>query len=310
MDRKERQQIILRTSWISVWGNAFLSLLKILIGFISGSLAVLADGIDSASDVVTSLITVITAKMIGREPNLKYPYGYDKADTIASSILAFIIFFAGAQLAISSVQNLWSGAEREMPALIAIYVTIISIIGKVILARIQIREGKRVDSAMLSANGLNMQNDVVISLSVLTGLIFTFVLKLPIIDTITAILVSGYIMYTAVRIFLRTNLQLMDGVDDPNVYVKVFKAISRVKGVYHPHNVKIRHLADRYLIAVDIEVDIALSVKDGHDLAHRVDDEIRKEIPIVYDIIVHVEPYGGNIPDAQYGVSQEEIKED
>lgn len=309
MDRKERQQIILRTSWISVAGNAFLSLLKILVGFISGSLAVLADGLDSASDVVVSVITVITARVIGKKPNIRYPYGYDKADTIASSVLAFVIFFAGAQLAISAVRNLWAGEEREIPDMIAIWATFISIFGKIILARIQIRSGKKVQSSMLMANGKNMQNDVIISLSVLAGLVFTFILELPIIDTITALIVSGYIMYSAIRIFLKTNLELMDGVDDPSVYNQIFKAISRVRGVYNPHNVKLRKLADRYLVAVDIEVDGGLTVNQAHELAHIVDDEIRKEVPNVYDILVHVEPYGGDTPDRRYGVSQKELED-
>jgi cation diffusion facilitator family transporter len=308
MDRKIRQQIILRASWISVIGNAFLSLLKIVVGFISGSFAVLADGLDSASDVVTSIITVITAQVIGRKPNIRYPYGYDKADTIASSVLAFVIFFAGAQLAISTGSNLYSGEQRDVPGVIAIWVTVISIIGKVILARIQMHEGKRVQSAMLMANGRNMQNDVIISLSVLAGLAFTFIFELPIIDTITALAVSFYIMYTAVRIFLRNNLELMDGIDDSGIYLKIFKAIGRVKGVYRPHNVKARKLADRYLIAVDIEVDANLTVFDAHQLAHKVDDEIRKDIPNVYDILVHVEPYGADFPDKRYGVSEDQLQ--
>jgi cation diffusion facilitator family transporter len=306
---EERRKAIIKTSWISLTGNAFLSVLKIVIGFISGSLAVLADGVDSASDIVTSLVTLLTARLLGKKPNIRYPYGYDKADTIATTVLSFVIFFAGAQLAISAIGGVLSGEQRELPEMIAVYVTIISIIGKIILARIQLRMGKKVESSMLIANGKNMQNDVIISISVLLGLFFTFFLELPIIDSITAIIVSVYILYSAVTIFLKTNLDLMDGVDDPTVYTKAFKAVSKVKGVHRPHNMKIRKLAYRYLIAVDIEVDSGMTVRDSHDLAHRVDEEIRKEIRNVYDIIVHVEPYGGTDLDKRYGVSQEDLNE-
>ena len=310
MNSVERQRSIIRTSWISVIGNALLSVLKIIAGIISGSLAVLADGIDSASDVIASLITLFTARILGRKPNIRYPYGYEKADTIATTVLSFVIFFAGAQLAISAIERVFSGEQRELPGVIAIYVTVISIIVKIILARIQLRVGKKVESSMLQANGRNMQNDVVISVSVLLGLFFTYVLELPIIDSITALLVGIYILYIAVRIFLATNLELMDGVDDPGIYKKVFRAVSKVKGVHRPHNVKIRKQGYRYLIAVDIEVESGMSVKEAHGLAHKVDDELRQEIENIYDILVHIEPYGGDIPDKRYGVSQEDIDEE
>jgi cation diffusion facilitator family transporter len=192
--------------------------------------------------------------------------------------------------------------------MIAIYVTLISIFGKIILARIQMRDGKRVQSAMLQANAKNMQNDIIISASVLLGLFFSFVLKLPVLDTITAFLVSIYIMFSATRIFLRTSLELMDGVEDPAVYQQVFKAVSKVKGVYQPHNVRIRKLAHRFLIAVDIEVEGSMSVSEAHALAHKVDDEIRASVLNVYDIIVHIEPYGLAEPDKRYGVSKEEVE--
>ena len=91
----KREKKIIRASQVSIAGNATLSLLKIVVGLIAGSLAVVADGVDSASDIITSLITLYTAYIIGRPPDPKFPYGYNKADTIATKVLAFIIFFAG-----------------------------------------------------------------------------------------------------------------------------------------------------------------------------------------------------------------------
>ena len=173
MNLNQKQQAIKKASWVSIIGNAILSLLKIILGLISGSLAVIADGIDSASDIVTSIITLITARILSKPPNKKFPYGYEKADTIASKALSFIIFFAGAQLAISTFSNLIENEARSMPSELAIYVTVISIIGKLGLALYQFKVGKKVNSSMLVANARNMQNDVIISLSVLVGLIFS-----------------------------------------------------------------------------------------------------------------------------------------
>ncbi len=209
-----REKKIIRASRISIAGNTFLAVLKILVGLIAGSLAVVADGVDSAGDIAASLVTLYTAYIIARPPDRKHPYGYSKADTIATKILAFIIFFAGAQLAIVSVSRLINPMEEVVPGSIVIYIIIVSIIGKLLLTFYLRKVGKSIDSAMLIANARNMQNDVVISVAVLIGLIFTFIFRLPIIDKITALLVSVYIMIIAFRIFIQTNVELMDGIED------------------------------------------------------------------------------------------------
>ncbi len=214
----DRKANIVRASWVSIIGNAILSVSKISIGLIAGSLAVVGDGIESASDIIISVITLITAHVLSKPPNIKFPYGYEKADTIATKLLSFIIFFAGAQLAISTASRLFDDTVREMPTMLAIYITIFSIAGKLFLSYYQYRIGKRVESAMLLANARNMQNDVIISVSVLVGLVFTFIFKMPVIDTITALAVSVWIMYTAYKIFMKTNVELMDGIEDPGIY--------------------------------------------------------------------------------------------
>jgi len=288
----DRKANIVRASWVSIIGNAILSVSKISIGLISGSLAVVGDGIESASDIIISVITLITAHVLSKPPNIKFPYGYEKADTIATKLLSFIIFFAGAQLAISTVSRLFDDTVREMPTMLAIYITIFSIAGKLFLSYYQHRIGKRVESAMLLANARNMQNDVIISVSVLVGLVFTFIFKMPVIDTITALAVSVWIMFTAYKIFMKTNVELMDGIEDPGIYEEIFKSISSVKGVYHPHRVRIRKIGHRYMIDIDIEVDGTKTVTEAHAISHQVEETIKKNVNNVYDIVIHIEPYG------------------
>lgn len=302
-----KQSAIKKASWVSIWGNAFLSVLKIVVGLVSGSLAVVADGIDSASDIVTSIITLLTAKIISKPPDIRFPYGYEKADTIASKALSFIIFFAGAQLAISTFGKLIANEMRSMPSEIAIYVTVISIGGKLLLALYQFKVGKKVNSSMLIANAKNMQNDVIISLSVLVGLIFTFIFKLPILDIITAFAVSGWIMYVAFKIFLQSNRELMDGVEDTGIYAKIFEASKQVNGVSNPHRVRVRQISGAYLIAIDIEVDGDLSVIESHQIAHQLEDALKNTIENIYDIIIHIEPMGTIDPHQPYGVSKEDV---
>jgi cation diffusion facilitator family transporter len=304
---EHRIKEIKRASLVAITGNALLAVIKVVIGLLAGSLAVVADGIDSVEDIITSLITLITANVLSKPPNKKYPYGYGKAETIATRLLSIIIFAAGIQLAIISVQKIIKGTHAELPLKIAIYVTVISIIGKAFLSYHQSKAGNRINSEMLKANAKNMQNDILISFSVLTGLIFTRLLKMPVIDSIAALAVSAWIIKVAVQIFLKTNIELMDGIEDNKIYNTIFEAIDAVKGVKNPHRIVVRTVGHKLKIGADIEVDGDLSLKKAHELAHKVEQSIRSKIDNLFDVTIHVEPVGDNTAETKYGISRENL---
>lgn len=296
-----KQQQIVKASWIAVIGNTILAILKIGIGIISGSLAVLGDGIDTFTDIITSFVTLFTARFISKSPNKKYSYGYMRADTLAAKVLSFIIFFAGIQLAFSSIKQIIYNEQTEMPSMIAIYITIISIVGKLLMSLYLLRKSKKLNSIMLKANGKNMQNDVLISVSVLLGLFFVFVLEIPILDPITAIVVSVFIMKTGFEIFKETNVELMDGVNDDEVYNKVFEAIAKCPQAENPHRVRIRQMAEYYVLSLDVEVDGNLTVNEAHKISMKIEELIKEKIENVYDIRLHIEPKG-NMEDEKFGL--------
>ncbi len=304
---QQRTQIIIKASWVAIIGNAVLSVLKIVVGLISGSISVVADGVDSASDIITSLVTLLTARIISKPPNPNFAYGYGKADTVAAKALSFIIFFAGAQLALSTIDNILNPAERDLPGIISVYIIIISIVGKFALAWYLNKTGKKIDSQMLIVNGRNMQNDVVISVSVLIGLGFTFWFELPILDTITALLVSFYIMFIAFRIFMQTNRDLMDGISDTEIYKNIIEIVNSVDGAHNPHRIRVRKLANLYLVALDLEIDGNLSLNQAHEISNQVDALIKEKIDNIYDVLIHVDPKGIE-EDEAYGVSESDLK--
>ena len=289
--------------------NAILALGKITIGFISGSLAVLSDGLDSAGDVLTSVIMIVTARLMKKPPNIKFPYGYDKAESIASKSISFFIFFAGAQLVFSAVRKLFIIEDNPIPGVLALWVTAISIVVKIILSLHQKRKANQLQSHMLKANARNMQNDILISGSVLLGLLLTQTLGIYQIDVIIGLGIGLYIMWTAYKIFLSSSTELMDGVDDPSIYNKVFEAVAEVKGATNPHRARIRQMGNQYLVAIDIEVDGAISVAKSHEIAAKIENTIKKKIPNVYDTLVHIEPYGHSEQDEKFGISHKNFPE-
>jgi len=305
-----RTHAIITASWVSIVGNAFLACTKIVAGFISGSFAVIGDGIDSTTDVLVSVVTLVAAKIIAQPPDKNHPYGHGRAETIATKVLSFIIFFAGVQLILSAVHKITSKEPLVIPTTLALFVTLASIIGKLLLAWYQFRIGKRHSSSMLNANAKNMRNDILISSSVLVGVVMTRVTGTPYIDLTVAIVLGLWIMKSAVGIFLETKNELMDGLDDTAVYDTIFDAVSDVPGASNPHRARVRKMANSLVVDIDIEVDGMMTVIHAHEIAKSVEHAIKNCLPDVYDVIVHIEPKGNVEPNERYGLSEKNIKSD
>lgn len=302
-----RQKTLIRASWVSTIGNAILSASKITVGLWAGSLAVLGDGIDSATDVVISVVMIFTARIMNRPPSKQYVYGYQKAEGIATKVLSLVIFYAGVQIFISSMYSMFSPEPRHLPSAIAIYVTLFSIVGKLLLALYQFKQGKKIGSSMLTANAVNMRNDVILSVGVLVGLIFTFILKLPLLDSVTGLIISLFIIRSAISIFMESSVGLMDGVKDVKVYNKIFDAVERVPEAGNPHRVRSSMVGNMYMILLDIEVDPRMTVTQAHEIAVQVEKSIKSSVDNVYDIVVHVEPIGKSHADEKFGIDKDMV---
>jgi cation diffusion facilitator family transporter len=302
-----RGRKIVVASWIGIVGNGLLAVVKTVVGFLSGSAAVLGDGIDSGLDVLTSGITLIAARITSKPPDIDHPYGHSRVETIATKSVSFIIFFAGAQLALGTLGHLIDGVPRRLPSELAIWVTVASIVGKSALAIHKRLVGKRLNSAMLIADASNMRADIVISFGVLAGLGATYLLDLPIVDSIVALLISIWIMFVAFRIFLETNTELMEGYKDRDTYQRIFAAVDSVPGAEHPHRTRVRTVGAMQIVDLDIEVDGTLSVTEAHEIAQQTEQAIRKAVGNVYDVLVHVEPLGSVDNKERYGVSRRKL---
>ena len=210
---------------IAIAGNAVLALLKIIGGLTSGSSALIGAGIDSSTDVLISTITLAIVGIMSKPADAKHPWGHGRVETVATTILSFIIFFAGAQLILTSAADMWNGQQHFMPSAFALGVTVVSIVGKLLLAWCQHILGKRAGSAVVKANAKNMAGDVLTSLGVLVGLAVSMATGWLFADSIIAILIGMWIIKTAISIFLEANLELMDGNSDMEKYGVVVAAV-------------------------------------------------------------------------------------
>ncbi|WP_448523312.1 cation diffusion facilitator family transporter [Pseudothermotoga sp.] len=301
----DRNKLFSKVAWIGVWANGALSAAKVFVGLFFNSSAVLADGVDTATDVFTSLVTLVSGRISNRPPDKTHPYGHERAEAIAAKIVSFIVFYAGVSLFFTSVKRMILGEHVQIQGVLPLLVTILSIAIKSWLFFYKYRVGKRLNSSVMVADALNMRNDMLISSTVLFGVILSKV-GLFWMDSVAALVVSIMIIRTAFNIFRETSYELMDGMHDLEIYQEIFDAVESVKGVNNPHKVRVRQVGYKYFVDIDIEVDPNLTVRMGHDIATQVKQAIIAKNDRIADVLVHVEP-AGNVEQEPFGLDQEKL---
>ena len=289
---KNRSSIIRIASVTAITGNLLLAVLKISAGLYAGSLAVLGDGIDSSMDIVIAVMTLFVSSVIAKPADKNHPWGHGRAETVATALLSMLLFFAGGQLILNSLQNLIAGTKSEVPGTFALIATIVSIAGKIFLSWTQYLFGKKAESSILKANAKNMAADVLTSIGVLIGLGFSIFFNISAIDLLVAILVGLWIIKNAISIFLETNVELMDGNKDDEFYRLLFEAVNSVPEAGRPHRARMRRIAGFWDIDLDIEVEPSLTIAQAHEVANKVENAVKNRIDRIFDIVVHIEPKG------------------
>ena len=306
VDSKAR--LIRTASIIALTGNTLLAVLKICTGMYAGSLAVIGDGIDSSLDMFIAIMSLMVARIISRPADEDHPWGHGRAETVATTLLACMLFFAGAQLVLNSGREIILGIQKDIPSMPALLVTLVSIAGKILLAWSQYAFGKKANSAMLKANAKNMTADVLLSAGVLAGLGLSMFFKIGVIDSWAAAMVGLWVIKSALGIFLEANTELMDGGSGKEYYQAVFEAVKSVEAAGNPHRVRMRRIAGMWDIDIDIEVPPNKTVIEAHWIAYNVENAIKERVENVYDIMIHVEPEG-NLENEGFGLSESALGE-
>ncbi|MDR1703779.1 MAG: cation diffusion facilitator family transporter [Clostridiales bacterium] len=303
----KKQRDIRTAAIIALAGNAALALIKILVGVFSKSGALLSDGIDSSADTLISAVALVVVRIMSKPADAEHPWGHGRAETVTTAFLSFLLFFTGGQLIINAVSGLISEDQSAVPSVIAMWVTAVSIIGKIFLAWCQYMLGKRANSSMIKANAKNMASDVLVSVGVLIGLIISALTGRAYADTIIAALIGCWIIKTAVGIFLEANLELMDGNSNTEPYHVIIESVNLVDGAGNPHRARMRRIAGFWDIDLDIDVAPECTISEAHDIASQVENEIKKRLENVYDIMIHVEPKG-DAKAENFGLSEDMMK--
>ncbi len=277
------------TMWLCLAGNIFLCVFKGVIGFLSGSLAVVADALHSGADVLVSIVAIITVYLAKKPADKTHPYGHGKTEFIGGVFTGFVLLCGSAFVLVTSLGHLLQKTPLPKPHFIALVAAGISILVNELLFRWTICAARRVNSAALEAEGWDNRSDSFSSIPVLIGVAgaqFGF----KILDPLAALFVGLIVGKIGFQLLAKNLHGLMDvplKFDDVERIKKLVVAVEGVRGVDY---LRTRGMGRHYMADMQIRVNPQATVAASDDIADRVRDALLREIKHLEDIMIVCKP--------------------
>ncbi len=279
-----------RIALISVGVSGVLAFAKLLIGWMAGSTAVVADGFESAGDVVGSTIVLLGLIAASRPPDAEHPYGHGRFEMLSGLAVGILLSGAGAGICVHALDHL--SGQHATPASYAIWPLIVSIIVKIGLSTLKFRYGKSTGSGALIADAWNDTVDILSGAAALIALGLTLFdpSRFVHFDQYGGVAVGLIVVFTGARIVRETSLQLVDTMPDGALMNQIRAVALAVPGVEGVEKCYARKTGFEYHVDLHLEVDPNITVRESHDIATAVRIHLKENLDFIADVLVHVEP--------------------
>jgi len=290
-------------AWLGIFGNLALAIMKGVVGFLSGSQALIADAANSASDVAGSFAVLIGLRAAKRPPDKDHPYGHGKAESIAAIIVSVLLLLVGFEVARNAVTTIFfSDGPIPVPDSYAIWALLAAIVVKEILFRYKFQLGKQLNSQALIATAWDHRSDVMASSAALVG-VGGAVLGgmygigwLAYADPVAGLLVAGLVLRMGYKLIMESIHNTLDHVLHAEDAEELLHAAQNVKGVITVDDLRAREHGHYVIVDAKISVNPRITVLEGHDIAKAVKQELMNKFSHVSDVFVHVNPYDPGFP--------------
>lgn len=274
---------------VSMVVGALLSAAKIFVGLRADSHAVLSDGLEAAGDVLSSGVVYVGFWIASKPPDAEHPYGHGRYETLSGLAVGAMLLLAGAAILWHSMV---SGAEVKQLPVYALYPLFASIVLKVGLALAKFRLSFKIGSTSLKADGWHDITDLISTSVALVAVLLTLLepARFGAADRIASIIIGIFIIFLAARVVWQTVDQLVDTMPEPRKLAEIRRSALGVKGSLGIEKCFARRTGLRYHVDLHLEVDPDLTVQKSHEIAAEVRSAIKRDVPWVADVLVHVEP--------------------
>lgn len=282
---------IRKMSFVSVAGNAVLSGFKLFAGIVGNSGAMISDSIHSFSDVITTVIAWIGVKVSKKEADSDHPYGHERIECIASLLLGIILLATGLGVGKVGLENILSGSYETLaiPSVIALVAAIVSIVSKEAMYWYTRHYAILIHSSAFLADAWHHRSDAFSSIGSLMG-IGGAMLGFPVMDSVASVVICLFIVKASYDILKDGVVKLLDTSCGEGYEKQMERYIAAQEGVVQVDLLRSRMFGNKVYIDLEIQVDGEKSLRDAHQVAEHVHDQVERTFPDVKHIMIHLNP--------------------
>lgn len=294
-NEKNNEKIAMRVSVNTIIGNAVLSGVKLIAGIFGHSTAMLADAAHSLSDVLSTVVVMISVKLAAKKADKDHPYGHERFECVGAIILSLVLLATGAGIGWEGVsqimENGFAGdADAALPGLVALIAAVVSLAAKEVMYRYTRAAAKKINSGVLMADAWHHRTDALSSVGSFIGILGARLFGLASLDAVAAIAICLFIAKAAFDVFREAIGKMTDKACDDKTDAQIREVILAQKNVLAVDELKTRIFGDRIYVDVEISVCEKNTLQVAHEIAHTVHDAIEEEFKQVKHCSVHVNP--------------------
>jgi cation diffusion facilitator family transporter len=280
----------IKATYFSIVGNSCLAIIKGLAGFFGNSYALIADAIESTADIFASFLVLFGIKYSNRPADKNHPYGHGRAEPLITFLVVGFLITSATIIAYESIVNIRT--PHELPKSWTLFVLGAIIIWKEFSFRLVMKRSVETNSSSLKADAWHHRSDAITSVAAFIGISIALILGkgYESADDWAALFASGFILYNSYLIFRPALGEIMDEHLNDDLIEEIRRVSGQVEGIIDTEKCFIRKAGMKYHVDLHAIVDANISVKAGHDLAHKLKDTLQEEILELGHVLIHIEP--------------------
>lgn len=288
MNKEETKKIIYKVSINTLIINFLLTAIKLIAGLIGNSMALVSDAIHSASDVLSTFVVMIGAKLSSKKPDKKHPYGYEKVECVASLILSLMLFGTAITIGIYGFKSIFT-SSIIIPSQMTAWAAVLSIIVKEWMYRYTKRAADKINSTSLYADAWHHRSDALSSIGSLIGVVGAMC-GLPILDPIASFVICIIILKIAYDILKTSITQIVDLSAPEEIEQQIRKIILSYEDIKGIDMLRTRLFGNKIYVDIEVKIDKSMSFEDAHKLTHQLHDEIENSNHLIKHCMIHANP--------------------
>ncbi|MCC3152244.1 cation diffusion facilitator family transporter [Hymenobacter sp. BT770] len=286
------EQTAIKATYFSIAGNTCLALIKGVAGVFGNSYALVADAIESTTDILSSFLVLLGIKYSNKPADENHPYGHGRAEPLVTFLVVGFLITSATIIAYESIQNI--GTPHALPKSWTLYILGGIIVWKEISYRLVLKKSEETNSSSLKADAWHHRSDAITSVAAFIGISIALILGkgYESADDWAALFASGFILYNSYLIFRPALGEIMDEHLHDDLIEEIRKVALQVDGIKGTEKCFVRKAGMQYHVDLHAKVAASLTVRQGHDIAHQLKDTLCQEIPELGHVLIHIEPYG------------------